>query len=65
VASSWIITRLTGRYLGFFAIVGLRLRPVLIRASRVLPSMPPLFQSVERHFLLGQFGGSSVSGIQR
>src|SRR5271165_3069410 len=41
----------------------LRLRPVLIRASRVLPSMPPLFQSVERHFFEGQFGGFSDSGI--
>src|SRR5260370_2899477 len=27
----------------------LRLRPALIRASRVLPSIPPLSQSVERH----------------
>src|SRR5271156_905042 len=27
--------------------------------------MPPLFHSVERHFLLGQFGGFSVSGIHR
>jgi hypothetical protein len=43
--------------------LGLRLRPTLILASRVLPSTPPLFQRVERHFLLGQFGGFSVSGI--
>src|SRR5271154_4299349 len=43
----------------------LRLRSASIRASRVLPSMPPLFHSVERHFLLGQFGGFSVSGIHR
>jgi hypothetical protein len=42
--------------------LGLRLRPTLILASRVLPSTPPLFQRVERHFLLGQFGGFSVSG---
>jgi hypothetical protein len=46
----------------FFAVV-LRLRPALIRASRVLPSIPPLFHNVERHFLDGQFGGFSVSGI--
>ena len=46
----------------WFALV-LRLRPALIRAPRVLPSMPPLFHRVERHFLLGQFGGFSVSGI--
>jgi hypothetical protein len=46
----------------FFAVV-LRLRPALIRAARVLPSIPPLFHKVERHFLLGQFGGLSVSGI--
>jgi hypothetical protein len=39
----------------FFVAVVLRLRPVLIGASSVLPSMPPLFQSVERHFLDGQF----------
>lgn len=43
--------------------VVLRLRPDLILASRVLPSTPPLFQSVERHFFEGQFGGFSVSGI--
>jgi hypothetical protein len=43
--------------------LGLRLRPALIRAARVLPSTPPLSQSVDRHFLLGQFGGFSVSGI--
>ena len=43
----------------------LRLRPTLILASRVLPSMPPLFQRVDRHFLLGQFSGLSVSGIHR
>lgn len=48
----------------FFPAV-LRLRPVLIRASRVLPSMPPLSHSVERHFFDGQFGGLSVSGIHR
>src|SRR5246127_4790692 len=41
----------------------LRLRPVLILASRVLPSTPPLFHKVERHFFDGQFGGFSVSGI--
>jgi hypothetical protein len=35
----------------------------LIRAARVLPSMPPLFHNVERHFFDGQFGGFSVSGI--
>jgi hypothetical protein len=46
----------------FFA-VALRLRPVLIRASRVLPSTPPLSQRVERHFFDGQFGGFSLSGI--
>ena len=46
----------------FFAVV-LRLRPVLIRASRVLPSTPPLCHRVERHFFDGQFGGFSVSGI--
>lgn len=45
--------------------VGLRLRPDLTLASRVLPSTPPLFQRVERHFLEGQFDGSSVSGIHR
>jgi hypothetical protein len=43
----------------------LRLRPALIRASRVLPSTPALFQSVERHFFEGQFGGFPVSGIHR
>jgi hypothetical protein len=37
--------------------------PALIRASRVLPSTSPLFHRVERHFLEGQFGGFSVSGI--
>ena len=42
----------------------LRLRSVLIGASSVLPSMPPLFQSVERHFLGGQFGGISVYGTR-
>jgi hypothetical protein len=41
------------------------LRPALIRASRVLPSTPPLFHCIERHFLEGQFGGFSVSGIHR
>src|ERR1039457_4129306 len=51
-----------GCYRFFFAAV-LRLRPVLIRASRVLPSTPPLSQRVERHFFEGQFGGFSVSGI--
>ena len=45
--------------------VTLLLRPALIRAARVLPSTPPLFHNVERHFLLGQFGGFSVSGIHR
>ena len=43
--------------------LGLRLRPTLIRDSLVLPSTPPLSQSVERHFFDGQFGGFSVSGI--
>ena len=42
--------------------LGLRLRPTLIRAARVLPSTPPLFHNVERHFFDGQFGGFSVSG---
>jgi hypothetical protein len=41
----------------------LRLRPALILATRVLPSTPPLSQSVERHFFDGQLGGFSVSGI--
>ena len=49
---------------GFDAVI-LRLRPALIRASRVLPSTPPLSHRVERHFFDGQFGGFSVSGIQR
>lgn len=44
----------------FFAVV-LRLRPALIRASRVLPSTRPLFHKVDRHALRGQFGGFSVS----
>jgi hypothetical protein len=35
----------------------LRLRPTLIRASRVLPSTPLLFHNVERHFFEGQLGG--------
>jgi len=47
----------------YLLLLVLRLRPVLIRASRVLPSSPPLFQRVERHFFEGQFGGFSVSGI--
>jgi len=47
----------------FFLAVVLRLRPALIRASRVLPSTPPLSQRVERHFFDGQFGGFSASGI--
>jgi hypothetical protein len=38
----------------FFAVV-LRLRSVLIRASRVRPSTPPLSHRVERHFFDGQF----------
>jgi hypothetical protein len=50
------------RHRSLLALV-LRLRPVLIRACLVLPSTPPLFQSVERHFFEGQFGGFSVSGI--
>jgi hypothetical protein len=54
--------RQRGRHRLFFAAV-LRLRPVLIRASRVLPSTPPLFHRVERHCFDGQFGGFSVSGI--
>ena len=49
----------------FFVAVVLRPRPTLILASRVLPSMPPLFHRAERHFLRGQFGGFSVSGIHR
>jgi hypothetical protein len=49
----------------FFCAVVLRLRPVLIRACLVLPSMPPLFHKVERHFFEGQFGGFLLSGIQR
>jgi len=49
----------------FFLSVVLRLRLALIRASRVLPSTPPLSQSVERHFFEGQFGGFPVSGIHR
>ena len=49
----------------FFAAVVFRLRPVLIRASRVLPSTPPLFHSIERHAFDGQFVGLSVSGIHR
>lgn len=48
-----------------FLTVLLRLRPALIRAARVLPSTPPLFHKVERHFFEGQFGGFLVSGIQR
>jgi hypothetical protein len=43
----------------------LRLRPALILAARVLPSTPPLFHSVERHFFDWQFGGFPVSGIER
>jgi hypothetical protein len=43
--------------------LGLRLRPALIRASRVLPSTPPLSHKVERHFFDGQLAGFSVSGI--
>ena len=39
--------------------------PILMRASRVLPSTPPLFHRVERHFFDGQFGGFPVSGIHR
>jgi hypothetical protein len=35
----------------------------MILAARVLPSTPPLSQSVERHFFDGQFGGFWVSGI--
>jgi len=38
----------------FLFALGFRLRPALIRASRVLPSTPPLFHKVERrHFLEG------------
>src|ERR1700739_4716768 len=47
----------------FFFVSALRLSPVFIRASRLLPSTPPLSQRVERHFFEGQFGGFSVSGI--
>lgn len=43
----------------------LRLLPPFIRASRVRPSIPPLFHKVERQALRGQFGGFSVSGIHR
>jgi hypothetical protein len=46
-----------------FRAVILLLRPALTRASRVLPSTPPLSHRVERHFFDGQFGGFSVSGI--
>jgi hypothetical protein len=46
-----------------FRAEALRPRPALILASRVLPSTPPLFHNVERHFFDGQFGGFSVSGI--
>jgi hypothetical protein len=49
----------------FFFTAVLRLRPALIRAARVLPSTPPLFQRVERRAFEGQFGGFSDSGIQR
>ena len=42
---------------------GFRLRPALIRAARVLPSTPPLFHNIERHFLDGQLGGFRLSGI--
>jgi hypothetical protein len=49
----------------FFLAAVLRLRPALIRASRVLPSTPPLSQSVDLHFLDGQVGGLAVSGIHR
>ena len=51
--------------IGLLLVLGLRLRPTLIRAARVLPSTPPLFHNVERHFFDGQFGGFSVSGIHR
>jgi hypothetical protein len=34
-----------------FLFAVLRLRPALTRAPRVLPSTPPLFHNVERHFL--------------
>ncbi len=37
----------------------------MIRASRVLPSTPPLSQSVDLHFFDGQVGGLAVSGIHR
>jgi hypothetical protein len=46
----------------FFALV-LRLRPTLIRAARVLPSMPPLSHNIERHFFDGQLGGFRLSAI--
>lgn len=49
----------------FFFTEALRLRPVLIRAARVLPSSPPLSHSIERHAFEGQFVGLSVSGIHR
>ena len=42
---------------------GFRLRPPCIRAARVLPSTPPLFHNIERHFLDGQLGGFRLSGI--
>jgi hypothetical protein len=48
-----------------FVVAFLRLRPVLIRASRVLPSTPPLFHSIDRQSFCGQFLGCSLSGIHR
>ncbi len=41
------------------------LRPALIFASQVLPSIPPLSHNVKRHFFDAQFGGFAVSGIHR
>jgi len=42
--------------------VTLRLRPALIRVARVLPSTPPLFQSLERHFSKRKIGRSLRCG---
>ena len=52
----------TGYGCGF---LGACLAALALFASRVRPSIPPLFQRVERHFLDGQRGGFSTSGIQR
>jgi hypothetical protein len=50
----------------FFFAVSLRLRPALIRAFRVLPSMTFLFHKVERHALRGQCPRlASRHGVQK